>query len=86
MAVGFVDRGSWGGGGKIWRRGGPSGGGGSGGGVGGGGVGGGVGSGGVTAAVVVSTAAAVVSTAAAEDQCRPLVSLLLWLGGVDGSL
>ena len=47
MAVGLVDQGSRGGGGKIWQRGGPSGGGGSGGGVGGGGVGGGVGGGGV---------------------------------------
>ena len=32
------------------------------------------------AAAAVSTAAAVVSTAAAEDQCQPLVSLLLWSG------
>ncbi len=38
------------------------------------------------AAAVVSMAAAVVSTAAAEDQCQPLVGLLLWLGGDDGSL
>jgi hypothetical protein len=45
--VGLVDRISWGGGGKIWQRGGPSGGGGSGGGVGGGGVDGGVDDGGV---------------------------------------
>ena len=41
-AVGLVDRGCRGGGGKIWQRGGPSGGR-----VGGSGVGGGVGSGGV---------------------------------------
>ncbi len=34
-----------------------------------------------TAAVVVSTAAVVVSTAAAEDQCQPLVDLLLLSGG-----
>ncbi len=47
VVVGLVDQGSRGGGGKIWRRGRPSGGGGSGGGVGGGGVGGGVGGGGV---------------------------------------
>ncbi len=47
MAVGLIDRGSRGGGGKIWQRGGPSGGLGSGGGVGGGGVSGGVGGGGV---------------------------------------
>jgi hypothetical protein len=37
------------------------------------------------AAAVVSTAAAVVSTAAAEDQCQPLMGLLLWPGGDDGS-
>ncbi len=47
MAVGLVDQGSWGGGGKIWQRGGPSGGSGSGGSGGGGGVGGGGGGGGV---------------------------------------
>ncbi len=47
MAVGLVDQGSWGGGGKIWQRGGPNGGGGSGGGGSGGGVGGGGGGGGV---------------------------------------
>ncbi len=47
MAVGLVDQGSRGGGGKIWQRGRPSGGGGSGGGGGGGGVGGGGGGGGV---------------------------------------
>jgi hypothetical protein len=45
--MGLVDQGSWGGGGKIWQRGRPSGGGGSGGGGGGGGVSGGGGSGGV---------------------------------------
>jgi hypothetical protein len=38
------------------------------------------------AVAVVSTAAAVVSMAAAEDQCQPFVSLLLGLGGDDGSL
>ncbi len=38
-----------------------------------------------TAAAVVSTAAAVVLTATAEDQCQPLVGLLLWLGRDDGS-
>ena len=47
VAVGLVDQGSRGGGGKIWQRGRPSGGGGSGGSVGGGGVSGGVGGGGV---------------------------------------
>ncbi len=34
---------------------------------------------------VVSTAVVVVLTAAAEDQCQPLVGLLLGLGGDDGS-
>jgi hypothetical protein len=38
------------------------------------------------AVAVVLTAVAVVSTAAAEDQCQPLVGLLLALGGDDGSL
>ncbi len=39
------------------------------------------------AAAVVSTAVAVVLTAAAEDQCQPLVGLLLLgLGGGDGCL
>jgi hypothetical protein len=47
VTVGLVDQGSRGGGGKIWQRSGPSGGGGSGGGIGGGGVGGSVGGGGV---------------------------------------
>ncbi len=47
MAAGLVDQESWGGGGKIWQRGGPSGGGGSKGGGSGGGVGGGGGGGGV---------------------------------------
>jgi hypothetical protein len=37
------------------------------------------------AAAVVSTAAAVMSMAAVEDQCQPLVGLLLGLGGDDGS-
>ncbi len=37
------------------------------------------------AVAVMSLAAAVVSTAAAEDQCQPLVGLLLGLGGDDGS-
>jgi hypothetical protein len=51
VAVGLVDQGSWGGGGKIWQRDGPSGGsggreGGGGGGVGGGGGGSGVNGGG----------------------------------------
>jgi hypothetical protein len=41
VAVGLVDQGSWGGGGKIWVRRGPSGGGGVGGSGGGGGGGGG---------------------------------------------
>ncbi len=47
VAVGLVDQGSQGGGGKIWQRGRPSGGGGSRGGVGGSGVCGGVGGNGV---------------------------------------
>ncbi len=38
-----------------------------------------------TAAAVVSTAAAGVSTAVGEDQCQPLVGLLLGSGGDDGS-
>jgi hypothetical protein len=38
------------------------------------------------AVAVVSMAAAVVLMAAAEDQCQPLVGLLLGLGGDDGSL
>jgi hypothetical protein len=37
-------------------------------------------------AAVVSTAAAGVLTAAVEDQCQPLVGLLLEPGGDDGSL
>jgi hypothetical protein len=45
--VSLVDQGSWGGGGKIWQRGGPSRGGGSRGGGGGSGVGGSCGSSGV---------------------------------------
>ncbi len=36
-------------------------------------------------AVVVSTAATVVLTVAAEDQCQPLVGLLLGSDGDDGS-
>ena len=39
----------------------------------------------VVAAEVVSTAAAVVSKVAAEDQCQPLVGLLLGSDGDDGS-
>jgi hypothetical protein len=38
------------------------------------------------AAVVVLTAATVVLTAAVEDQCQPLVGLLLGTGRDDGSL
>ncbi len=37
------------------------------------------------AVAVVSTAVAVVSMAAAEDQCQPLVGLLLGSGRDDGS-
>ncbi len=37
------------------------------------------------AAAAVSTAAAVVLTLAAEDQCQPLMGLLLGSGGDDGS-
>ncbi len=71
VAVGLVDQGSRGGGGKIWQRGGPGGGGGD----------GAVAV--VVAAAVVSVAvvAAVVSTTATEDQGQPLVGLLLGLGG-----
>ncbi len=63
MAVGLVDQGSWRGGGKIWQRGGPS---------------GGDGNGAVAAAVaamvvLVAVAAALVSTMVVEDQGQPLV-------------
>ena len=40
----------------------------------------------LTAAELVLTAAEVVLTAAGEDQCQPLVGLLLGSGGDDGSL
>ncbi len=79
--VGLVDQGSWGGGGKIWQRGRPSGGGGSRGG--GGGSGGGVGSGGGGGGVDGSGG---LSTMTAEDQGQPLVGLLVGLGGDDRSL
>ncbi len=75
MAVGLVDQGSRGGGGKIWQRGGP-----------GGGRGGGAVAAAVAAVVVlVAVAAAVVSMTAVEDQGQPLVGLLLRSGGDDGS-
>jgi hypothetical protein len=73
VAVGLVDQGSWGGGGKIWQRGRPGGG----------------GDGGAVAAAVVlvavAAAAAVVLRTVAEDQSQPLVGSLLGLGGDDGS-
>ncbi len=77
MAVGLVDQGSWGGGGKIWQRGGP------GGGDGGRAV---AAAAAVAVAVVsVAVAATVVSTTAAEDHGQPLVGLLLRSGRDDGS-
>ncbi len=78
MVVGLVDLGSWGGGGKIWQTGGPSGGG-------GGGGCGGIGGLGAVAVAVVSTTAAVVSMAATEDQGQTLDGSLVGLGKDEGS-
>ncbi len=73
MAAGLVDRGNWGGGGKIWQRGGP----------GRGGGGGAVAAAVAAAVVLVAVAAAVVSTTAVEDQGQPLVGSFLRSGGDD---
>ncbi len=75
MAVGLVDQGCQGGGGKIWRRGGP----------GGGGGGGALGAAVAAAVVSVSVVGAVVSLTVAEDQGQPLVGSLLRSGEDDGS-